>query len=137
LKAEMQAENAQILVVDDELLIRDLLYDFFTSQGYKVHMAGDGKEAFKIINEVSFQVALVDLKMPEVDGIQVVSELKRKKPEVPIIIMTAFPSMDSAIESIRKGVFNYIVKPFKMTELAETVKSALNEAKYRMERGCT
>lgn len=132
----MQAENVEILVVDDELLIRDLLYDFLSSLGYKVLIAGNGKEALEIVDNSKLQVALVDLRMPEVDGMQVVSELKRKKPEVPVIIMTAFPSMDSTLEAIQKGVFNYIIKPFKMTELAETVKSAVSEAKYRIERGC-
>ena len=131
----MQLQKNEILVVDDELLIRDLLYDFFTSHGYTVHLAENGGKVKKIIEKTDFQIAIVDLKMPVVDGLQVTTILRQEKPYVPVIIMTAYPSMDSAIEAIRKGVFDYIVKPFKMTDLFNTVKSALDEYKLRVKSG--
>lgn len=131
----MNAEKIEILVVDDEILIRDLLYDFFTSQGHSVHLAENGKKALEIIDTLSFQVALIDLKMPGIDGLQVTSVLSQKMPQIPVIIMTAYPSMDSAIDSIRKGVYDYIVKPFKMTELYDIVQKAFEEHKARLKSG--
>lgn len=130
---EMQSEKVEILVVDDELLIRDLLYDFFTSQNYTVHLAENGRKALDMIDNINFQIAIIDLKMPEVDGIQVTSVLYQKKPHVPVIIMTAYPSLDSAIESIRKGVYDYIIKPFKIFDLLKIVKKGIDEYRFRIQ----
>ncbi len=132
---EMQSEKVEILVVDDELLIRDLLYDFFTSQNYIVHLAENGRKALDMIDNINFQIAIIDLKMPEVDGIQVTSVLYQKRPHVPVIIMTAYPSLDSAIESIRKGVYDYIIKPFKMFDLLKIVKKGIDEYRFRIQNG--
>jgi len=135
LKTDKQSEFAELLVVDDELLIRDLLFDFFSSQGYKIHLAENGKRALEMLDSISFQAALVDLKMPEIDGIELTAAMAKKMPHVPVIIMTAFPSMDSAIEAIRCGVYDYIVKPFNIAELHKTVKKAVNEYKARVASG--
>lgn len=132
---EMQSEKVEILVVDDELLIRDLLYDFFTSQNYMVHLAENGRKALDMIDNINFQIAIIDLKMPEVDGIQVTSVLYQKRPHVPVIIMTAYPSLDSAIESIRKGVYDYIIKPFKMFDLLKIVEKGIDEYRFRIQNG--
>jgi two-component system phosphate regulon sensor histidine kinase PhoR len=133
----MYFKNTEILVVDDELLIRDLLYDFFSTQGYVVHLAENGKQAQELIDRVDIQVILLDLKMPVMDGIELASIIARKKPQIPVIIMTAYPSMDSAIECIRKGVYNYIVKPFKMAELYQIVKDATHERTVRTRSNCS
>jgi DNA-binding NtrC family response regulator len=127
----MPNKKPGLLVVDDELLIRDLLFDFFSSNGYEVHLAEDGKVALEMLNKLEFQAALVDLKMPEVSGLEVTAALSDKKPRVPVIIMTAFPSLDSAIDSIRMGVFEYIIKPFKIAELSTTVQKAIEEYNVR------
>ncbi len=125
----------EILVVDDELLIRDLLFDFLSSQDYKVHLAENGKIAVEMMDSIDFQAALVDLKMPEIDGVELTAIIKQRKPSVPVIIMTAYPSMNSAIESIRSGVFDYLIKPFKIAELSETVNLALAEYRERIKSG--
>jgi len=134
-KHSERSERVEILVVDDELLIRDLLFDFFTAQGYKTHLAENGKRALEMLNSISFQTALVDLKMPEIDGIELTAFIAKKMPQIPIIVMTAFPSMDSAIEAIRCGVYDYVVKPFNIKELHETVKKAVEEYKARFTGG--
>jgi len=135
LKANKKSEYVELLVVDDELLIRDLLFDFFTTQGYTTHLAENGKMALEMMDLISFQTALVDLKMPLVDGIELTTLMAKKMPQVPVIVMTAFPSMDSAIEAIRCGVYDYIVKPFSIAELHETVKRAIDEYKGRIKNG--
>lgn len=126
---------SSVLVVDDELLIRDLLFDFLTSQGYNVHLAENGKKAVEMLDGIDFQVALVDLKMPEIDGVEFTSILQQRRPTIPVIIMTAYPSMNSAIESIRNGVFDYLIKPFKIAELSDTVSLAIAEYRARTESG--
>lgn len=127
--------KAEILVVDDELLIRDLLFDFLSSQGFTAHLAENGRKAIEMIDNIKFQVALVDLKMPEMDGIEFTGYLHKAKPEIPVIIMTAYPSMDSAIESIKNGVYDYIVKPFKIANLFEIIKNAICEYEMRIKSG--
>jgi two-component system response regulator AtoC len=132
-----EVENIEILVVDDELLTRDLLYDFLSSENYTVHLAEDGKKAISMIDEVDFKVALVDLKMPEIDGLEVASVLSEKKPYVPVVIMTAYPSVDSAVESIKKGIFDYIIKPFNISQLSKIISKAVNEYMIRANRHYT
>ncbi len=122
-----EAKDIEILVVDDELLVRDLIYDFLSSNGYTVYLAEDGKKAISLVDEVDFKVALVDLKMPEVDGLEVAGVLTEKKPYVPIVIMTAYPSVDSTVEAIKEGVFDYIIKPFNISQLSKTIGKAVNE----------
>jgi DNA-binding NtrC family response regulator len=124
-----------ILIVDDELLIRDLLFDFFTSQGYDIHLAENGIKAREMLSLIDFKIALIDLKMPEMDGVELTALLRKQKPQVPVIIMTAYPSMNSAIESIRNGVFDYIVKPFKIADLYEIIKLAEEEYDMRIRSG--
>jgi DNA-binding NtrC family response regulator len=128
----LKTEDIEILVVDDELLIRDLLYDFFSSIGYTVHLAENGQKALQLIDKVNFQVALIDLKMPEVDGLEFTSVLSEKKPFVPIVIMTAYPFIDSAIESKKKGIFDCVIKPFKIAQLSKIVSKAINEYGVRL-----
>ena len=127
----MESKEISILVVDDEILIRDLLYDFFSSHGYKVHLAENGRVALEIIDKVDFNVALLDLKMPEINGLEVAKVISSKKPAVPIVIMTAFPSLDSAIDAIKYDVYEYIVKPFKIAQLFKVVESAIREYNAR------
>lgn len=121
-----------ILVVDDELLIRDLLYEFFTQEGYQVILAEDGERALELIEKQGFDVSLVDLKMPGVDGMEVVRAVHRLDPDLPVIIMTGYPSFNSAVEALRQGVYDYVVKPFKVLELMHMVERAIKE--YRQVR---
>lgn len=128
----MHKNKIEILVVDDELLIRDLLYDFLGTRGYTVHLAENGRQAVEMIDSVDFQVALLDLKMPEKSGLEVMEIIAEKKPFVPVILMTAFPSIDSAIESVKLGAFEYLVKPFKISMLEDVARKAADEYDNRV-----
>lgn len=128
----MQQNKINILVVDDELLIRDLLYDFLETKGYAVHLAENGRQAVEMIDNVDFQVALLDLKMPEKSGLEVMEIIVEKKPYVPVILMTAFPSLDSAIESVKLGAFEYLIKPFKISMLEDVARKAAEEYANRV-----
>jgi DNA-binding response OmpR family regulator len=112
-----------ILVVDDELLIRDLLYDFFTGQGWEIAVAEDGDKALEMIRARKYDVVLADIKMPEMDGLTLTSHLRQSQPELPIVLMTGFPSVDSAVAALRNKVDDYIIKPFNINQLYKLVEA--------------
>jgi len=118
-----------ILVVDDELLIRDLLYDFFQDQGWEISIADNGKKAMEILKSKDVDLLLTDIKMPEMDGLDLTGYVRENYPELPVILMTGFPSVDSAVTALRAKVEDYIIKPFNINQLYKTVESKVKEAK--------
>ena len=126
-------ERKNILIVDDELLIRDLLYDFFSEKNWIVSVSDSGTSALEIIKSRRFDIALIDLKMPEIDGISLIKSVKARYPSLPIVIITAFPSFESAVEGIRLKVDDYITKPFNINKLYKTVCNLLEKTKVQPE----
>ena len=118
-------ENSSILVVDDELLIRDLLYDFFHDQGWDITVAENGRKALDIMQEKHFDVVLTDLRMPSMDGMALTSQVQQDYPDIPVVIMTGYPSVDSAVAALRTRVADYITKPFNVNDLFKRVLSHL------------
>lgn len=118
-------ENPSILVVDDELLIRDLLYDFFHDQGWDITVAENGKKALDIMQEKQFDVVLTDLRMPSMDGMELTSQVQQDYPDIPVVIMTGYPSVDSAVAALRIRVADYITKPFNVNDLFKRVLAHL------------
>jgi len=119
-----------ILVVDDELLIRDLLYDFFSGQGWQISVAENGEKALNILHDKSIDLVLTDIKMPEMDGLTLTSRMKEKFPSIPVVVMTGYPSVDTAIQAIRSKVVDYIVKPFNINQLYKVIEEQLKEKGY-------
>ncbi len=122
-------ERKNILIVDDELLIRDLLYDFFSEKNWIVSVSDSGSNALEILKTRRFDLALVDLKMPEIDGISLIKSIKSRYPALPIVIITAFPSFESAVEALRLKIEDYITKPFNINKLFKTVCEILKKPK--------
>jgi DNA-binding NtrC family response regulator len=120
-------ERPTILVVDDELLIRDLLYDFFSGQGWNIAVAEDGEKALDLVRTRQIDLVLTDLKMPNMDGMTLSTELKENHPDMPIMVMTAYPSVDSAVQALRLKLDDYIVKPFNINQLYKTVEKTLKD----------
>ncbi len=120
-------DRHSILVVDDELLIRDLLYDFFSGQGWSISVAENGEKAIEVIGARSFDVVLSDIKMPEMDGLVLTEELRKNHPDLPVVLMTGYPSVDTAVAALRSRVFDYVIKPFNIHQLYKTIESALKE----------
>ncbi len=116
-----------ILVVDDELLIRDLLYDFFTDQGWDISIAESGEKALEILRSKKIDLVLTDLKMPNMDGLTLTSEVRESYPGIPVVIMTGYPSVDSAVSALRQKVSDYIIKPFNINELYKVVEEKIKE----------
>jgi len=116
-----------ILVVDDELLIRDLLYDFFIDQGWDISLAESGEKALEILRSRKVDLVLTDLKMPVMDGLTLTSEVKQNYPEIPVVIMTGYPSVDSAVSALRQKVADYIIKPFNINQLYKVIEQQIRE----------
>jgi len=120
-------EKPSILVVDDELLIRDLLYDFFTGQGWSISVAENGEKALEVLNEKSIDLILSDIKMPEMDGLTLASRVRQTHPNLPVVLMTGFPSVETAVSALRNRVEDYVIKPFNMNQLYKLIESKLAE----------
>jgi DNA-binding NtrC family response regulator len=119
-----------VLVVDDERNIRTLVTRVLAQDQVEVHGAGTGKEGLDLADEVSPDVVLLDLKLPDTDGIQVLRDLKIRHPEVAVIIITAFGQIETAVAAMKSGASDYLEKPFK---LRLAVGRALDEVKARRE----
>ncbi len=115
----------QILVVDDDAAMREMLASLFRDRGYQVREACSAAEALERAGDEPFDVILSDIRMPGKTGIEMVGELRELRPDTPVVLMTAFGSIDSAVESMRAGAFDYITKPFEPDAVLLTVERAL------------
>jgi DNA-binding NtrC family response regulator len=123
----------RILIVDDEKSQRDMLAGFLKKEGYAMETAESGKIALELIDQKYFELALVDLKMPEMDGIELLEKLKEQHPEIQVIMMTAYGTVETAVEAIKKGAYHYIGKPINLDELKLDIKKALNNQRILIE----
>jgi DNA-binding NtrC family response regulator len=130
-----QNEAGTILVVDDEPDMRALLKDVLEERGHKVAVVSGGHEALKKLAEEEYAVVLSDLRMKEMPGIELLAEVKRAYPDTNVILMTAFGSVEGAIEAMKQGAYDYLTKPVKTDELILVTEKALREASLRREVG--
>ncbi len=126
-------QKALIHIVDDEQIIHEILTDLLTSEGYEVEVSTSGEEALEKHSSSSFDLVLLDLLMPGMDGIEVLKKLKKIDPRVMVIIITAYASIESAISAMKTGAFDYVQKPFKHDELLLTIHRALEHKKLQEE----
>ena len=115
----------QILVVDDETTLRHFLRLNLQEQGYQVTEAADGQSALSLIDQKKFDVALVDLRLTDMSGLDVVRRLRQAAPTTSVIILTAYATVDSAVEALRQGAHDYLIKPFATTELLASVADGI------------
>ena len=114
-----------IHIIDDEPIIYEVLQDLLTSEGYEVEISTNGEEALEKYESQNFDLTLLDLLMPGIDGIEVLKRLKKMNPSAVVIIITAYASIESAISAMKMGAFDYIQKPFKHDELLLIVQRAI------------
>jgi CheY-like chemotaxis protein len=115
------SERANILVVDDEKGVREGLRRILATHDYAVQVAGDASEALEALKEDSFELVLTDLQMPGMDGLELLDEIKRRSPQLPVIIITAYGTMDVAIQALRHDVSDFVTKPFQAEEILTIV----------------
>ena len=120
-------ERSRILVVDDDPLIRGSLYEMLQGRGHEVEMASDGAEAISQLKRRGFQLVLADWKMPQVDGLTLLGHIRQHHPNVSVVLITGFGSINSAVEAIRHGAFDYLTKPIQPEELEATIQRALDQ----------
>jgi DNA-binding NtrC family response regulator len=119
------AQPARLLIVDDDLAMREMLASLFKERGFAVEEAGTAESALERVADADFDVVLSDIQMPGHSGIELVGELRRLRPQTPVVLMTAFGSIDSAVEAMRAGAFDYITKPFEPDAVGLAVERAL------------
>jgi DNA-binding NtrC family response regulator len=127
------AGKARILVIDDEKHQRDILQMILDSEGYETVTAGNGRQALQAVQAQAFDLALTDLKMPDMNGIEVLRDLIKVQPSLCVILMTAHGSIDSAVEAMRHGAFDYLTKPLEREQLLLVLGRALERTRLLRE----
>jgi signal transduction histidine kinase len=120
---------ARVLVVDDEKPVRDLVSSLVADMGEEVEVAADGAEAWEMLQHTPYDLVITDLKMPRMDGIELLKQIRKTPGETMVIILTGYASVQTAIESLRLGAYDYIEKPFSLIALEYTIKRALDRIK--------
>jgi len=115
---------ANILIIDDEKAIRKTLTEILSFEGYKIDEASDGEEGLKRFSEKSYDLVLCDIKMPKIDGIEFLEKAKGINPDIPIIMISGHGNIDTAVEAVKKGAFDYISKPPDLNRLLITLRNA-------------
>ncbi|MEI2758624.1 MAG: sigma-54 dependent transcriptional regulator [Bacteroidia bacterium] len=117
---------SRILIIDDEKSIRHSLKEILEYENYKVDEAPDGIEGIKMAEKEKYDIIFCDIKMPRMDGIEVLENLQNKCPEVPVVMISGHGNIDTAVEAIRKGAFDFIAKPLDLNRILITVRNALD-----------
>src|SRR5881409_2596457 len=129
----MTAAAPVLLVVDDDQVARELLAETLGRESYRVRVAGGGEEALRLAAAEPFDMALVDLRMPDLDGLAVLKQLAMIQPDLPVVILTAFATVETAIEAVNAGAFDYLSKPFRMEEIKIVVRRTLDARRLARE----
>jgi DNA-binding NtrC family response regulator len=120
-----EGRQKSVLIVEDETIMRESLRDWLTDGGYQVETAKDGEEGLKAIIDHDFGVVLLDLKLPGKDGIEVLREAKMQRPELKVIIITAYPSVQTAVQAMKDGAVDYLPKPLDLEDLQKLIDGTL------------
>ncbi len=121
------ADKSRVLVVDDEEALRTVLSTELKGEGYEVDTASDGDEAISIVQNKKFDLLLLDIKMPKVDGFEVLKFVKKSFPAIKVIMLTGFADLKNAIESKKLGAEDFVSKPYDLVDLLTTIERVLSE----------
>ncbi len=121
--------TGKILVIDDEDIVRRSCSRTLSPLGYEVRLTQSSLDGLRMIDEEKFDLVLTDIKMPDMDGIEVLKQVRDKFPEMKVIIMTGYQSVENALKSVQLGAFDYIEKPFSPDALISSVSKALGNRK--------
>ncbi len=118
---------SNILIIDDEKAIRKTLTEILSYEGYKIEEAGDGEDGLKKFKEKTFDVVLCDIKMPKLDGIEFLDKVREVNPDVPVIMISGHGTIETAVEAVKKGAYDYISKPPDLNRLLITIRNAMDK----------
>ncbi len=128
-----QEDTPRVLVVDDEKVIREILADFLSMEGFFVRTAEDGSAALVELSRHHYDLVLSDLKMPNMGGLELLAAISKHAPNVVTVIMTGFGTVETAIDAMKRGAYDYILKPFKVEEVVHTIRRGLEKRKLQAE----
>src|SRR4051812_46027367 len=126
-------ESARILVVDDERVIREILAEFLSLEGFSVNTVEDGEKALTELRLRPYDLLITDLKMPRLSGLQLLEKIEAERLGVLTVLMTGFGTVETAIEAMKKGAYDYLLKPFKVEEVIHVVERALYRQRLQAE----
>jgi len=129
----MTPRTPHLLIVDDELHVRESLSHWFIEDGYEVNTASSGKEALALLGRQHFDVVITDIRMPGMDGLELQKRIHEVDPEVAIILVTAYASVSTAVQALKEGAYDYLVKPFDPEELSRVVEKACEKVRLKEE----
>ena len=129
----MEDGAGRILIVDDDAEMRELVCDVLQDRGHTCSCAGSGREALQQLSQEEYAVILTDLRMKGMLGTELLAEVKREHPDIGVILMTAFGSVETAVEAMKQGASDYLTKPVKSDELVRVVERVMREALLRRE----
>jgi DNA-binding NtrC family response regulator len=131
-------ETARILIVDDDENIRKALATILEEEGYQVDSAENAKQAIEKTNKNFYNLALIDIRLPDMEGIELLTKMRDTTPKMRKVIITGYPTLQNAIEAVNKGADAYIVKPFDIDEILKTIREQLkkqeDEKRYSQEK---
>ena len=130
---QLHEEAPRVLVVDDEKVIREILSDFLTMEGFLVRTVEDGQAALAELERRSYNLVISDLKMPNMGGLELLEQINQRSINVLTVIMTGFGTVETAIEAMKKGAYDYILKPFKVEEVVHIVQRGLDRQRLQLE----
>ncbi|WP_054705756.1 response regulator [Bacillus sp. JCM 19041] len=119
--------NHKVLIVDDQFGIRVLLTEVLQKDGYEMFQAASGKEALLIQETENISIVLLDMKIPGMDGVEILKRLKEKQPEIKVIMMTAYGELNMVNEALENGALSYMAKPFDIEDVRQVIRKNLNE----------
>jgi CheY-like chemotaxis protein len=129
--AARSARLPRVLVIDDEPDMRDMLAEALPPRGFDVTVAESGAVGLAAIGRSAFDVVVTDLKMPEMDGLDTLAAIKRLRPELEVVVVTGYGSVDTAIQAVRNGAFDYVRKPYDLSTLTAALRNAVAERDRR------
>jgi len=132
-QSTMATTSGNILIVDDEFSVRDSLYHWFRKDGFQAQTAENAAEALKALQEKRYDVILLDIKMPGMDGMELQEHIQQIDPQAAVIMITAFASVETAVRALKQGAFDYVTKPIDPDELSHLVLRALEQRRLREE----
>src|ERR687895_1214200 len=126
-------KNGSILVIDDEEIMREILETLLKGEGYSVRLAASGEEGIELARNIPFDAAIVDVMMPGIDGMTTLESLKKLDDQLAVIMVTAYASVENAINAMKRGAFYYITKPFKNDEVLVVLRNAVERRRLMAE----
>ena len=130
---KLSQEKSSILIVDDEEVVRDSLFHWFTSEDYAVETAANAGEALKRMTAQPFDLIIADIRMPGIDGLELLDRIRAEELDSEVIVITGYASVETAIRALKKGAFDYVTKPFDPDDLSVSVRNALAQQRLKRE----